>query len=135
MSYPSRSCCRTYTRSGPVTMRKPAPRFLAVLLWILASSTCALGQHCDADDCQEFAVEEKSGEVGPSARPGIRSVFSDIVSVAKDGLSLVLTSGWNIFKKTAAWATDQATKIAYKVWQVLFDETSGLLNPYRSESK
>ncbi len=116
-------------------------------------STSTDEQYCDAIDgsssLHELAVAEEGEpdrKLPDSQEPEKKgwavetwtdytSYFSPGLAAAQNAVGLVFTAVASPFRKAAAMAMDEATKIAYKVWTVLFDETSGLLSPYRSTSK
>ena len=84
------------------------------------------GQHCDA--------AENCGEV--QSRQAVLSDFAGKAwAVARSYGTPFVTTLTKPFYDIAAKLVDEATKIAYRVWTVLFDEVDGIFRDYVPASK
>ena len=134
---------------------------ISVIFLVAALLYSTVGQHChdSNNDCSSYLIRrtkreleaykndrEFAGETTPqngkSKEWAIQTLgrtgydfLADFGAYAVGTVQSVFWGTLDYLKKTAEAAMDQATKIAYMVWTVLFDEVSGVFGPYRNVSK
>lgn len=104
----------------------------SVALLLTARVCCTSGQYCYGEQCSDLeATEEPDQDEDTALRPQ---------SAAETGISMVsLFTGavgsffrpvFHYLYTTAARTVDFATKVAYKVWEVLIDEVHEAIKDY-----